>query len=246
LLGGGKLGAPATGPRRGAISTNGEHLTNFDLSWSLIPVSGTLTEMMEAKSVLRRAAYDARNAQENKDRVSEVAVATLMRLPEYQAAGTALWYLDCRSELRTRHALPRALESGKKIIVPYCTVDESGANKLGLWWLQDMDELVVGKWKILEPPRDHWGEPGKEFDPGQLDIVIVPGVAFSRDGGRLGNGQGYYDRLLHRVRPDCPLIGLCYESQLFDDLIVGPHDVFMDKVVTEKAMYRGRGRSRAR
>jgi 5-formyltetrahydrofolate cyclo-ligase len=206
-------------------------------------VSATPTEMMEAKSLLRRAAYDARNAQQSKDRASEVAVTTLMQLPEYHAAGAALWYLDCRSELRTRHALPKALGSGKKIIVPYCTVDESGANKLGLWWLQGMDELVVGKWKILEPPRDRWGEPGKEFAPAQLDFVIVPGVAFSRGGGRLGNGQGYYDRLLHRVRPDCPLVGLCYECQLFDNLIVGPHDVFMDKVVTEQATYQGRGRS---
>jgi len=210
------------------------------------PMRETPTELMEAKSILRRAAYDARNAQENKDRASEVAVATLMQLPEYQAAKTALWYLDCRSELRTRHAIPSALESGKKIIVPYCAVDESGANKLGLWWLQSMDELVVGKWKILEPPKERWGNPGKEFYAEQLDIVIVPGVAFSRGGGRMGNGQGYYDRLLGRVRPDCPLVGLCYECQLFDNLIVGPHDVFMDKVVTEEATYEGRGRSRDR
>ena len=81
------------------------------------------------------------------------------------------------------------------------------------------------------------------FDAEQLDIVIVPGVAFSRGGGRMGNGQGYYDRLLDRVRPDCPLVGLCYECQLFDNLIVGPHDVFMDKVVTEQATYEGQGRS---
>jgi 5-formyltetrahydrofolate cyclo-ligase len=199
---------------------------------------------MEAKSVLRRAAYDARNAQESKDRASEVAVAALVQLPEYQAARTALWYLDCRSELRTRHAIPQVLGSGKKIVIPYCTVDTSGANKLGLWWLESMDELVVGKWKILEPPHERWGESGKEVEPQELDVVIVPGVAFSRSGGRMGNGQGYYDRLLHRVRPDCPLVGLCYECQLFDDLIVGPHDVFMDKVVTEKATYDGRGRSR--
>jgi 5-formyltetrahydrofolate cyclo-ligase len=208
-----------------------------------MPLRGTPTELMEAKSSMRRAAYDVRNAQKNKDRASEVAVATLMRLPEYQAANTALWYLDCRSELRTRHALPEALASGKTIVIPYCTVDDFGANKLGLWWLQSMDELVVGKWKILEPPRERWGEPGKEFQPEQLDIVIVPGVAFSRSGGRMGNGQGYYDRLLHRVRADCPLIGLCYECQLFDDLIVGPHDVFMDKVVSEEATYQGRSRS---
>jgi 5-formyltetrahydrofolate cyclo-ligase len=206
----------------------------------------TPTELMEAKSTLRRAAYDARNAQKNKDRASEAAVTTLVHLPEYQAAETALWYLDCRSELRTRQAIPSALESDKKIIVPYCTVDESGANKLGLWWLESMDELVVGAWKILEPPRDRCGDPGKEFDPEQIDIVIVPGVAFSRGGGRMGNGQGYYDRLLDRVRPDCPLVGLCYECQLFDDLIVGPHDVFMDKVVTEQATYVGQGRSSGR
>ena len=145
--------------------------------------------------------------------------------------------------LRTRHAIPAALESGKKIVVPYCTVDDFGANKLGLWWLQKMDELVVGKWNILEPPRDRWEEPGKVIQPEQLDLVIVPGVGFSRGGARMGNGQGYYDRLLNRVRPDCPLVALCYECQLFDNLIVGPHDVFMDKVVTERAAYEGRGRS---
>jgi 5-formyltetrahydrofolate cyclo-ligase len=197
---------------------------------------------MEAKGIMRRAAYDARNAQKNKDRVSEIAVARLVQLAEYRAAKTAMWYLDCRSELRTRHALASFLASDKKIVVPYCTVDDFGANKLGLWWLESIDELVVGKWNILEPPRDRWEQPGKEFQPEQLDIVIVPGVAFSRSGGRMGNGQGYYDRLLNRVRPDCPLIGLCYECQLLDDLIVGPHDVFMDKVVTETATYEGRRR----
>jgi 5-formyltetrahydrofolate cyclo-ligase len=194
--------------------------------------------------VLRRAAYDARNAQPDKERVSEVAVANLVALPEYRAAETVLWYIDCRSEVRTKHALPQALDSGKRIVVPYCTVDDAGANKLGLWRLERMEELVVGKWSILEPPRDRWGEPGKEFQPEQMDLVIVPGVGFSREGGRMGNGQGYYDRLLERARPDCTLVGLCYECQLFEDLIVSPHDVFMDKVVTERATYAGQRRSK--
>jgi 5-formyltetrahydrofolate cyclo-ligase len=207
-----------------------------------MPVSETRAEPTDAKAIMRRAAYDARNAQEDKDRVSQVAIEKLMQLPEYAAAQTVLWYLDCRSELRTRHVLPAALASGKRIIVPYCTVDDIGANKLGLWWLQSMDELVIGKWKILEPPRERRGELGKELEPEEMELVIVPGVGFSREGGRMGNGQGYYDRLLARVRPDCPLIGLCYECQLFDNLVVGPHDVFMDKVVTEQAVYTGQGR----
>ena len=206
-------------------------------------LSTALTQPADAKSAMRRAAYDARAAQLEKEAVSAAAATALMQLAEYQRANTVLWDLDCRSELRTRHALPAALASGKRMIVPYCTVDDFGANKLGLWWLQSMDELVVGKWKILEPPRERWGEAGKEVPPEELDLVVVPGVAFSRHGGRMGNGQGYYDRLLQRVRPDCPLIGLCYECQLFDDLVVSSHDVFMDQVVTEKAVYPGQGRA---
>ncbi len=203
-------------------------------------MNAVMTELAEAKALLRRKAYDARNAQTDKEQVSEQALARLVGLPEYQAAKTVMWYLDCRSELRTRSVLPQALASGKRVVVPYCTVDEAGANRLGLWWLENVDELVIGKWKILEPPRERWGAAGKEIEPEQLDLVVVPGVGFSRQGGRMGNGQGYYDRLLERVRPDCALIGLCYECQLFDDLIVGPHDVFMNKIVTELAVYEGR------
>src|SRR5262245_45446993 len=124
---------------------------------------------------MRRTAYDARNAQTDKDRLSELAIAKLIELPEYERAHTALWYVDCRSELRTRQALPAALASGKRIVVPYCTVDEAGANKLGLWLLEDVNELIIGKWKILEPPRERWGEPGKEVAPAEIDLVLVPG-----------------------------------------------------------------------
>jgi 5-formyltetrahydrofolate cyclo-ligase len=106
-----------------------------------------------------------------------------------------------------------------------------------------MDELVVGTWSILEPPRERWGEPGKEVAPRELDLVMVPGVGFTRDGARMGNGQGYYDRLLGQVRPDAALIALAYECQLFPELAVSAHDVYMDKVITEKAVYEGRGRA---
>jgi 5-formyltetrahydrofolate cyclo-ligase len=199
-------------------------------------------ELLELKSQLRRKAYDARNAQPNKDEVSSLAMAKLVELPEYRQAQTVLWYLDCRSELRTRHALPAALNSDKRIVVPYCTTDEHGANKLGLWLLESIEEMVVGKWNILEPPRDRWSEPGKVVAPEELDFVMVPGVGFDRTGGRMGNGQGYYDRLLQSVRLNCKLVAPCYESQLMDEIAMGPHDVYMDKVVTEAQVYTGKGR----
>ncbi|MDQ4146745.1 MAG: 5-formyltetrahydrofolate cyclo-ligase [Pseudomonadota bacterium] len=202
-----------------------------------------LDALMERKAKMRRQAYDARNAQENKDELSKIIVEKFVNLPEYAKAKTVMWYIDARSEVRTRHSLGDALNSDKRIIVPYCTVDEQGQNKLGLWHLESMDELVVGKWKILEPPKERWGEPGKEVEPEDLDLIMVPGVGFDRRGGRMGNGQGYYDRLLERARPDSPLIALAFESQMFPEILVGPHDIFMDKVITEKAIYEGKGRS---
>ena len=202
-----------------------------------------LEKIMEKKGKMRRAAYDRRNAQENKDEVSAAAVEKFMALPEYEKAHTIMWYIDCRSETRTKPQLLAEVEKGeKKIIVPYCTEDENGENKLGLWHMESLEEMVVGKWNILEPPKELWGNPEKEVTPEELDMIMVPGVGFDRDGGRMGNGQGYYDRTMEKVRPDCFLIALCYESQLFDNILVAPHDVYMDKVVTEKEVYIGKGR----
>lgn len=203
-----------------------------------------LDRILEQKSAMRREAYDRRAAQDNKKEVSRRAVERFMALDEYQNAKVVMWYIHCRSETRTKDQLEAEVASGEKtIVVPYCTEDENGENKLGLWRLENMDEMVVGKWNILEPPRDLWGNPDKEVQPEDLDLVMVPGVGFDREGGRMGNGQGYYDRLMEKVRPDCHLIALCYECQLFDRILTAPHDIYMDKVVTEDAVYTGRGRN---
>ena len=106
-----------------------------------------------------------------------------------------------------------------------------------------MDELVVGKWKILEPPRERWGEPGKEVSPERAR----PGDRARRGLQPRRRPHGQRPGLLRPAAasacgPTARWSALCYECQLFDDLIVGPHDVFMDKVVTEQAVYRGQGR----
>lgn len=198
--------------------------------------------MNDFKSLQRRKAYDMRNGQIDKDVVSDIICKELVRLPVYQQAQTVMWYLHCRSEVRTQKALLAELIAGKRIVVPYCTKDRQGRNKLGLWLLEDFAELQPGTWGILEPPKQRWGEPGKEIAPDQLDCVVVPGVAFDRQGGRLGNGAGYYDRLLKNVREDALLIGVGFESQLLEQVVMDEHDVAMDWVVTEKAVYAGNGR----
>lgn len=70
-------------------------------------------------------------------------------------------------------------------------------------------------------------------DPRSIDVVIVPGTAFTVDGRRLGQGGGWYDRFLPTTRPDCLAIGVCFAPQLLDDLPTADHDVVMDLVVTD-------------
>lgn len=194
------------------------------------------------KTALREQARKNRVAQKNKDEISRQIVTSFMQLPEYTAAKTILYYVDAGSEVRTRHMLPEALTQGKRIVVPYCIVE---TNELELFLLEDMSELVEGAYKILEPRTDLRGGVGKIVRPEDLDLVMVPGTAFDPKGGRMGQGKGYYDRLLARARPDAPLVAIAFDCQIFDEIPVAPHDVFMDKVLTESRALEGVGRKKS-
>ncbi len=189
------------------------------------------------KQQVREQAHANRNAQPDKDAISQRIVARFMALPEYSAARTVMFYVDVRSEVRTRHDLANALQTGHRIVVPFCVDGE-----LELFHLESMDELELGMYRILEPRAELREVPAKRVDVEELDLIMVPGVAFDRRGGRTGHGKGYYDKLLEHARADTPLIALAFECQLFPEIPMQSHDMFMDKVVTENAVYEGLGR----
>ncbi|MEC7407766.1 MAG: 5-formyltetrahydrofolate cyclo-ligase [Planctomycetota bacterium] len=193
--------------------------------------------LAERKTEIRTAAHAARKAQEDKDSVSQAITDRVMQLQEYQQANCIMWYVDVRDEARTRHALPAALESGKSIVIPYCVDGE-----LELFHLEAMEELETGMYKILEPRSDLREVEAKNVDVKDLDLILVPGVAFDARGGRTGHGKGYYDKLLENAKADTPLISLAFECQMFDEIPMQSHDIFMDKVVTESNVYDGIGR----
>ena len=196
-----------------------------------------VSELFELKTAIRKQAHENRRAQLEKDAVSEKIVQRFMDLPEYRAAKTVMFYVDVRDEVRTRQALPAALASGKRVVVPYCVDGE-----LELFWLEYMDELELGMYRILEPKNELRTVESKRLQPPDLDLVMVPGVAFDRNGGRTGHGKGYYDKLLQHARRDTPLVALAFECQLFDEIPVAHHDIFMDKIITEDHVYQGKGR----
>ena len=98
-------------------------------------------------------------------------------------------------------------------------------------------------YSILEPRLELREIPQKRIAPSEIDLVMVPGVAFDARGGRTGHGNGYYDKLLELARPDTPLVALAFDCQIFPEVPMGKHDVFMVKIVTESEIHIGRGRT---
>lgn len=200
--------------------------------------AGSAMDPGELKQFIRKQAHENRRNQSNKDELSETIVRKFMSLPEFQQARTVMFYVDVRAEVRTRFALPDALSTGKRIIVPWC----NEAGELELFLLESMDELELGMYSILEPKQELRHRPDKVVQPEELDLIMVPGVGFDERGGRTGHGKGYYDKLLEHARLDCPLVALAFDCQMFAEIPMQAHDIFMDKVITESAIHIGMGR----
>lgn len=200
--------------------------------------SPTLVDLRQRKQEIRRQAHAARRAQSNKDELSRAICARFASLAEYGAAGTVAFYVHTQTEVRTRHYLPTALGHGKRIVVPYCIED-----RLELFHLEHVDELSIGAFNVLEPRPELRQLARKRVAVEEVDLIVVPGVAFDQTGARMGHGLGFYDKLLEGARPDAVLIGLAFQCQIFPEVPVQSHDIFVDKVVTEAAIYVGHGRA---
>jgi len=185
------------------------------------------------KQRTRNAGYMARHLQNEKSMISKQIIDRVVSLSEYQQAQWVMWYVSVRSEVQTRQSIADQLLGSKRVVVPFCE-----GETLKLFHLESFSELESGAYSILEPRVELRSRTGKQVQPDQLDLLCVPGVAFDRRGGRVGNGKGYYDRFLQCVPQTAKRIGLAFECQMFDQVDVEAHDILMHKVVTEKAVYR--------
>ena len=186
------------------------------------------------KAKLRARALAQRDALDL-DQIEIGAQAILERvlgLAEYQRATVIHTYVSSKeNEVDTRELIHISLEQGKQVVVP---VVERGVETMGHAVLVGMDELVNGPMGLVQPnPRmATWLD-----DAGAIDMVVVPGVAFDRRGHRIGFGGGFYDRFLATV--SCAKVGLCYDALVLGAIPDEVHDVAMDIVVAESAVYKG-------
>ena len=185
------------------------------------------------KHHLRAAAHLRRLHQQDGDRFSGTIFERLIDLPQYTQARTVLCYVSFRSEVSTHAFFARMWADGKRVIVPYCQ-----AQHLELFCFSSFSDLAPGTLGILEPKPEVRGQDHRRAKVQELDLLVIPGLAFDRQGGRLGYGKGYFDRLLLGARPDALLAAVAFECQLFDAVPMQPYDVRVDAVVTETNIYR--------
>lgn len=153
----------------------------------------------------------------------------LTQLPEFQETPIILTYVSSIENEADTHALIKdCLAVGRQVLVPVAMPGRR------LVWsvLREMDDLAQGRFGVLEPmeARRRLVEP----PPGAL--ALVPGLVFTPEGDRIGFGGGYYDRFLATFSG--MKVGLAYDMQIVPSIPLEAHDVPMDAVVTEAAVYR--------
>ncbi|HZV48007.1 MAG TPA: 5-formyltetrahydrofolate cyclo-ligase [Thermodesulfovibrionales bacterium] len=156
---------------------------------------------------------------------------TLFSLPEFLSAKAVLFYASFRSEVETLSLIRESLAMGKKVLLPKVDTKNS---VLTLYEIKNMNELAPGYMGIPEP--DLPAKRSAVLD--DVDLAIIPGVAFDLQGNRLGYGAGYYDNLLSGRGRKIPIIALAYEEQLVAAIPSEKHDVRVNLIVTDKRVIR--------
>ncbi|GAX88789.1 5-formyltetrahydrofolate cyclo-ligase [Effusibacillus lacus] len=192
------------------------------------------------KSLIRQRILERRSAMSGGVRAAKQAsiFRNLMTIPQLQTALTVFLYLDFRGEVETDEIFRWGWQTGKRMAVPVTVIQE---RKLIPVELHSFEDLEIGAYGIREPRIQHSGSLVEGLmehavPVSSIDVVLVPGVAFDLQGGRLGYGGGYYDRFLPMLRSDAVKIGLAFDLQLVDRLPVEEHDIHLDYVVTESSV----------
>lgn len=182
----------------------------------------TQEELRRVRSQMR--AQRASLAADAQERASRSVCARVSSAEVYRRADVVMAYAAVRGELSVDELMLDALRRGKTLLLPRCAADGVMTARR----VSDISQLRPGMYGILQPPEEN-----EAIRPQDIDLILVPGVAFGKSGERVGQGGGYYDRFL----PACHafLLGVCHSFALRDGLVQRAHDVRMDAVVTPES-----------
>lgn len=165
----------------------------------------------------------SRKRQFTSQELREQSFPVVMRLlshPRIKTAKTVMLYYSLPDEVDTHTLVDSLLVSGKQILLPRVT----GEGTMELRRYTGPADLALGAYNIMEPTGELF------VDYASINLAVIPGVAFDREGNRMGRGKGYYDRLLPKLRSTYK-IGICLPFQLVEQIPTDEHDVKMDEVI---------------
>ncbi|WP_047152423.1 5-formyltetrahydrofolate cyclo-ligase [Aneurinibacillus tyrosinisolvens] len=186
----------------------------------------------EQKKQIRKQILAMRGAAELEERAkwSRTVAEKLLSLPEIQEARLLFSFLSFGDEVNLDVFINACYQEGKKIYVPKTDVAQKVMTP---YRFEGWDSLKKGVYGIREPlagQAEQWN--GEKFD-----VILVPGVAFTPVGERLGYGGGFYDRFLGGIEQLPPLFAPCFDMQVVSSLPVEKHDQKVNRIITEKEVY---------
>ncbi len=186
-------------------------------------------DLKNEKRALRRRILSRRDAldADTLERRSAAIRQSLGKIEAYRNARTVHLFVPFGSELDTRPILEDLWARKVRAVLPRVAAH------------RQLDHLAVTGWDDLEPGAYSIPEPVapcQAVDPEGVDLILVPGVAFDRQGGRLGYGGGYYDRFLEAC--PAPRVALAFDLQMVEEVPREDHDLGVHEIITEKKNYR--------
>ena len=188
-----------------------------------------MISMSESKISLRKRILEILNSQKEVDRTeySSIIKDKLFSSAEFKNARTILFYASFDGEVDTWEMMKEAQKKGKTIVLP--VIMESQKKIIPSRVSNLEKELTIGPYGIKQPAESFL----RPVELNDLDLVIVPGVAFDKKGNRLGRGQGYYDRLLSQIPSRIPTVGLAFAFQILEELPeLAPSDCPVKTIIT--------------
>lgn len=174
----------------------------------------------EIKEVLNK--YSVSDLKER----SSIIQSHFFSLPEYQKLSLPMSYVSTGREVYTHDLIKKVIADKNAVAVPFIAGNEIIPCKIG-----NFEDLERGVFGILQPTTE-----ADSMPLSALDMIIVPGLAFDRQGNRLGRGKGFYDRFLQSVNPKTLKIALAFSFQIVKRVPITANDVSVDKVITENGI----------
>ena len=174
---------------------------------------------------------------QDRTEASQAITRSILALPEYRQARSVMLFVSMASEVDTAGIAADAWQQGKRVLVPVATMADRSMHAVEIASLAEAKrKTAVG---VMEP------ESATPIDPGEIDLVLVPGLGFGPSGERIGRGAGFYDRFLADQRLKAITCGLGFELQVIGGIPMTTRDIALEMLVTEAQVRRFRHRSPA-